>query len=196
MALLTITSGPDKGREFPLGDSQVIGRLARCTIPIRDSRASREHARIFRGADGFYVVDLNSKNGVIVSGEKVQRQRLDSGVEFLIGDTWCRIDYTVEEIAPAAAGSAPAPVPAGAPAASADVRVRKDGSGRISTEPVRSATTQRRSRTTGGLTSTRTSLAWLRTDLSQVGGLYRALIAVGLMAVAVGLGYLAWRWTS
>ena len=102
MGKLTITSGPDKGRGFPLGDSQVLGRLGRGTIPLKDTRASREHARIYRAADGFHVVDLNSKNGILVNGEKVEKARLSPGDEVQIGDTWCKIDYDEAELAPAA----------------------------------------------------------------------------------------------
>lgn len=205
MAKLTITSGPDKGREFPLGDSQVLGRLGRCTIPLKDTRASREHARIYRAPDGFHVIDLNSKNGILVNGQKVEKAKLAGGDEIQVGDTWCRIELdaadaaafeAASEVRPESARSAATPAPARTPG-SAEVLLRaKDGTGRVSDEPLRTGA-QRQQRTGMAAASpTRTSLAWLRTDLAQVSSLYRVLLGAGLVLLAGGLGWLAWWLTN
>jgi pSer/pThr/pTyr-binding forkhead associated (FHA) protein len=193
LAKLTITSGPDSGKEFPLGDSQIIGRLKRCSIPIDDTRASREHARVYRSRDQFFVTDLNSKNGVVVNGETVLKAELNPGDSLRVGETLFRIDYEPSAFAAPSPGSGRQPPrPSPSEPLGSDVRVRATGTG-ISAEPIR--TTAHRM-TGGGDHLTRTSLAWLRTDLSQVSSLYRIMLYLGFVLVAVGLGYLAYMLAS
>jgi sigma-B regulation protein RsbU (phosphoserine phosphatase) len=67
-----------------------IGRQADNDLVLRDSRASRRHAHILV-EDGQYVIeDLESRHGVFVNGERVQRQRLrDSDrIEFGAPDSY------------------------------------------------------------------------------------------------------------
>jgi serine phosphatase RsbU (regulator of sigma subunit) len=67
--------------EFPL-DRQVtvIGSRDICDIVLRDGHVSKRHARIERESDGFYIEDLQSKNGTKVGGEKLTcRVRLNDG---------------------------------------------------------------------------------------------------------------------
>jgi hypothetical protein len=202
MAKLTITSGPDKGREFPLGDSQVLGRLPRCTIPLKDTRASREHARIYRGEGGWSIVDLDSKNGIVVivvNGQQVRKAQLSTGDEIQIGDTWCKIELDEAASAAEAPAAGRGATPAGASplgsSTTAGVMLRgKDGKATIKDEPIR--TGGQKSGRSGGSVPTRTSLAWLRSDLSQASMLYRLLMLVGVAAIALGLGWFVWRLTS
>lgn len=191
MATVTITSGPDNGKAFPLGDSSIIGRLPRCTIPIKDTRASREHARIYRTPDGFFIVDLNSKNGINVNGEKAERKRLATGDQIQVGDTWFRIEIAEEDLR-AAVASAPRAVAERTPASGGVLLRSKDGTGQVSDEPLRSASTKAQLRTGSSSSPTRTSLAWLRTDLAQASALYRILVVIGILLLAAGLGYFAW----
>src|SRR5262249_41542193 len=53
-------------------------------------------ARITLGADGLLVEDLGSKNGTRVNGVRVQRSRLQSGDELLVGP----VTLQVEEVSP------------------------------------------------------------------------------------------------
>ena len=53
-----------------------IGRKTENDLVISDPRVSREHATIVLEADGFYLVDQNSKHGTFVNGQQVQRQKL------------------------------------------------------------------------------------------------------------------------
>ncbi len=48
-----------------------MGRDAACDVSTLDPRASRRHARIEPRADGWWVVDLESRNGVLLDGRKV-----------------------------------------------------------------------------------------------------------------------------
>ncbi len=64
----------------------IIGRHPSCDIMLPDRQISREHARIFHTADGFFIEDLGSKNGTYVNGEAVtQPRRLDESDVVQIG---------------------------------------------------------------------------------------------------------------
>jgi pSer/pThr/pTyr-binding forkhead associated (FHA) protein len=45
-------------------------------IALRDPSVSAKHARIVRGADGFTIEDLGSRNGTYVNSEKLSEKRL------------------------------------------------------------------------------------------------------------------------
>ncbi len=67
--------------------SYVIGREETCDLPIQDALASRRHAELRWADEGFwYVVDLNSRNGLLVNGVRVaQPTRLDDGTQIQVG---------------------------------------------------------------------------------------------------------------
>jgi hypothetical protein len=77
-----------------------IGRAPECELVLKDSRASRRHARL-HARDGVLVLtDLGSTNGTRVNGHRVTELVLGAGDKILIGDT----NLTVEA-APAGAGA-------------------------------------------------------------------------------------------
>ncbi len=49
-----------------------IGRQADNDLILRDSRASREHARIVLDAGGYKIEDAGSRYGVFVNGKRVE----------------------------------------------------------------------------------------------------------------------------
>ncbi|HMU38904.1 MAG TPA: adenylate/guanylate cyclase domain-containing protein [Pseudomonadota bacterium] len=57
--------------EIPLGDDCSIGRTQSNTLPLRDEKVSRAHARIYKQDDEYFVVDLGSANGTFVNGRRV-----------------------------------------------------------------------------------------------------------------------------
>ncbi len=66
----------------------VIGRDQRCDIVLTEAKASRRHARIQRGDGGYFeIIDLGSRNGIVVDDERVERMTLLDGDRFVIGDT-------------------------------------------------------------------------------------------------------------
>jgi hypothetical protein len=76
---LTPDDAPDS--VWPLLDAEAtMGRAPSNAIVVQDGSVSSKHARIVRGADGFYLEDLQSRNGTFVNGEKVtDRRRLEDG---------------------------------------------------------------------------------------------------------------------
>jgi len=73
----------------PLDRSEtVIGRDPACDIVLAEKSVSARHARITRGAGGYFKVhDLDSTNGVLVEGERISRATLHDGDTFVVGDT-------------------------------------------------------------------------------------------------------------
>ena len=58
------------------GDVFVIGRQPYCDVVISNNAVSREHAKLTRGADGWRVEDLESRNGVWVNGKRIEKPTL------------------------------------------------------------------------------------------------------------------------
>jgi parallel beta-helix repeat protein len=73
---LVVEIGPDEGKEFPLRGTMRIGRTEDNEITLADAQASRHHAAISPEPGGFSVQDLNSSNGTLVNGKKLDEPRI------------------------------------------------------------------------------------------------------------------------
>jgi hypothetical protein len=85
------------GREtsFPLTrDTYTLGRHRNNDIVVNDPKVSSFHARIDRGAEGFAVVDLKSRNGTFINGKRVATGVLKHGDEVRLGTA--RLLYKVD----------------------------------------------------------------------------------------------------
>ncbi len=90
---LQVVSGHRKGDVFPLQQETVgIGRGAECEIDLRDPTTSKEHARIVRRDNEYFIEDTGSKHGTFVNGGKVEKKKLRSGDEIAIGDSVLRFE--------------------------------------------------------------------------------------------------------
>lgn len=87
--LIIVTEGLNKEPvTITLGNEGIIGREKSNNIYIEDPRASRQHAKITKESDGsFLLVDMGSRNGIIVNGEKVSRRKLIENDRIVIGRT-------------------------------------------------------------------------------------------------------------
>ena len=65
----------------------VIGRSKDSDIRTEDPNASRRHAEIRHEDGAYWLVDLDSTNGVAVNGRRTKRQRLNEGDTITIGST-------------------------------------------------------------------------------------------------------------
>lgn len=64
----------------------LVGRSKRCTIVLASRLASREHCVLERSGGALTLIELGSKNGTWVNGERVSRRRqLSRGDEVRIG---------------------------------------------------------------------------------------------------------------
>jgi serine phosphatase RsbU (regulator of sigma subunit) len=56
-----------------------VGRKVDKDLVIADPRVSRDHAQIMQEGIDFFLIDLGSKHGTFVNGERIQRQKLERG---------------------------------------------------------------------------------------------------------------------
>ncbi len=86
---LNIVAGPDTGLEVQVkSDAMVIGRGSKADLTLGDRLLSRQHARLFKAMDGWYVEDMASTNGTWIQGQAVTMPtRLLSGQRFRVGKT-------------------------------------------------------------------------------------------------------------
>ena len=89
MDAFLIVQGNDQGRRYALDASVIgIGRDPTNAICLHDSEASRFHAEISKGEAGRrLLVDLESRNGVYVNGERVRSWLLRNGDLIQIGSS-------------------------------------------------------------------------------------------------------------
>jgi hypothetical protein len=72
----------------------LLGRSRECDIQVEDPNVSRRHAELRQEGSSYWIVDLDSTNGVEVNGKRVKRGKLSSGDTFTVGST--EITFTTE----------------------------------------------------------------------------------------------------
>jgi predicted component of type VI protein secretion system len=66
---------------------EVLGRSKEADIQVSDPNVSRRHAELRREGSAYWLVDLDSTNGIEVRGKRVKRLKLEDGTRFTIGST-------------------------------------------------------------------------------------------------------------
>jgi MoxR-like ATPase len=82
--------------QFTLQDTCRIGRLEGNDVCIPDESISRQHAVIQKVDGRFRLTDLESRNGIVVNGQRVASLSLEEGTRFKLGD----IDFCFTLVAP------------------------------------------------------------------------------------------------
>jgi hypothetical protein len=72
----------------------VLGRSKDADLHVADPNASRRHAELRQEGATYWLIDLDSTNGVEVQGKRVKRVKLEDGTRFTIGST--EITFTRE----------------------------------------------------------------------------------------------------
>ena len=119
---LRFLDGPFAGRVVDLhSDSTSIGRESDCDIVLNEDGVSRHHARIRRDGDDFVLEDLDSRNGVRINGQRIEKPQtmksqdrigISSLILLFVADDAVRAvkKKATEQIAsPEPAGTAPPP---------------------------------------------------------------------------------------
>jgi hypothetical protein len=65
----------------------IIGRSRECDIQLGDANVSRRHAEIRQEGAAFWIVDLDSTNGIEVNGRRLKRAKLEDGDRVVLGST-------------------------------------------------------------------------------------------------------------
>lgn len=100
---LVFLSGELIAVPIPLERSEVIlGRAVGADVRVNDSKVSRRHACIEAVVDPetnrtqYVVIDLDSRNGTFINGEKINREVLQNGDKITIGEHILRFDLLDE----------------------------------------------------------------------------------------------------
>jgi hypothetical protein len=65
----------------------LIGRSKECDVQLADPNTSRRHAELRREGAAFWIVDLDSTNGLEVNGRRLKRAKLEHGDRVTMGAT-------------------------------------------------------------------------------------------------------------
>jgi pSer/pThr/pTyr-binding forkhead associated (FHA) protein len=65
----------------------VIGRSKDCDIQLADPNISRRHAELRQEGTAYWIVDLDSTNGIEINGHRVKRAKLDEGDTVTLGSS-------------------------------------------------------------------------------------------------------------
>lgn len=81
------------GKQFVIDRPRaVVGRSQRCDYVLADPNVSRRHFELqLRGRD-WYLIDLDSTNGVSINGRRVASSQLSPGDEIVVGSSSLRFD--------------------------------------------------------------------------------------------------------
>ena len=97
---LLVLSGPMKDSTISLAEGEVtIGREPSNGIAITDPSVSRKHCRLSWHDGRFRVRDLESRNGTLVNGARIEEEWLKHGDEIAAGDS-CFLFLEGEDVAP------------------------------------------------------------------------------------------------
>ncbi len=96
-ARLSVQKGAQKGKVYPLvGKVVSIGSGPETNIRLMDGACSGKHAGVAIDGDKFEIVDLGSKNGVLVNGKKTPRRFLRNGDIVTVGMTELKFESSVD----------------------------------------------------------------------------------------------------
>jgi len=85
---LRVVAGPDEGTSVEVPDTGVlIGSRAPAELVLSDSNASRRHAEVRRGPNGWVLTDLGSTNGTWIEDLRIEAAYLREGGLFRVGHT-------------------------------------------------------------------------------------------------------------
>lgn len=100
-SLVVIDGDPrDVGKRLDLRTASMIliGRALDCDFMLSDGKVSRHHTRLELHPDGHIIVDLNSANGTVVNGQRVERVVLQSGDYVRLGFTVLTYEVVPEAV--------------------------------------------------------------------------------------------------
>ena len=65
----------------------MLGRSKDADLQVQDPNVSRRHAEMRQEGATYWLIDLDSTNGVEVRGKRVKRLKLEDGTRFTMGST-------------------------------------------------------------------------------------------------------------
>jgi hypothetical protein len=111
MAILRVRKGSQEGAVYPVFTTRqptFLGRDPQVDVPLSDGRASRRHASISHAQGEWVLEDLESSNGTLLSGKKIEKATVEDGSTIQIGAT--HLSFHERELPLPAALNAPAEI--------------------------------------------------------------------------------------
>ncbi len=87
MSNLLVIKGANIGVRYALGAHTSLGRAPENQIQLHDANVSRFHCEIVQTGQSYQIRDKESRNGVIVNGERVREKALLRNDEVVVGST-------------------------------------------------------------------------------------------------------------
>ena len=87
----------DDIREYALGDTTTLGRIASNDIRLLDEMVSGHHAKIIRFQNNYFIEDITSTNGSFVNGKRIRKCVLKDGDRISFGPYKLMFQKNVEE---------------------------------------------------------------------------------------------------
>ncbi|MEO0601039.1 MAG: FHA domain-containing protein, partial [Myxococcota bacterium] len=97
---LVLHAGTAEEQTMRLETDVTVGRGRACTVRVKDSRASRQHCRLFYRQDAWWLEDLGSANGTLVNGDFVAPEmphRLHPGDLIVVGSVTLRYESDTDQ---------------------------------------------------------------------------------------------------
>ena len=92
MLRLVVNHGNEEQVFAVPADEAKLGSASENDLVVRAPGVSRRHALVRRAPGGVEVVDLGSKNGLVVEGERVRRATLTPGQWLQVGAAWLGVE--------------------------------------------------------------------------------------------------------
>lgn len=92
---LSVVKGPHSGQVFQLNKPVItIGRgLENDVVLMNDPQISRSHVKVAIVDRDLEIINLSSKNAILVQGESVQKWKIVNNSNFTIGDSELKVEY-------------------------------------------------------------------------------------------------------
>lgn len=202
---------PD-GKTVDVADGLVLGRTSSCAVVLKDNKASRRHAQLIVAGSVVEIEDLESSNGTLLNDKPITRRMLRDGDVIQIGAT--RITYRERSVSETWA-PAPPEQPAGGEDLFAEEPEEPEDVLEFADDDVvhvpKAPDLPRPASSASSISMTKTvvmpkrktsppigggSPLHIGDDLRQMSFAMRMLSVLAALAVAAGLGYLAYSLVS
>lgn len=111
-AKLTIIIGGEPERQVVLSGGVSIGRAPDNSVHLPVEGVSRYHAIIEQRQDGFWLSDLNSRNGTTVNGAKLEEDRKLEDKDSIVLGEMAKLEFHANGVHPLPRTSGPEPISA------------------------------------------------------------------------------------
>jgi DNA-binding NtrC family response regulator len=88
---LVVIEGPEVGRAVTLDARRTVGTDPKCDLVLTDERVSARHLEVSPLGSDFRVKDLDSTNGTLLEGSKVNEAQVAPGATLKLGRTVLRV---------------------------------------------------------------------------------------------------------